>query len=57
MPLKDLVGLIQRRPDAQEKRKIVAAQEEVSFAVPFGNLPDLTKLSDYSVEILASQPA
>ena len=56
MSLKDLVGLIQQRPAAQEGGRILAAQEEVSFTVPFGNLPDLTKLSDYSVEILASQP-
>lgn len=56
MSLKDLVGLIQQRPAVQDRGRSVAAQEEVSFTVPFGNLPDLTKLSDYSVEILASQP-
>jgi len=35
----------------------IAAREEVTFTVPFGDLPELTQLSDYSVEILASQPA
>lgn len=57
LPLADLLGSIQRRPTSQEPAKIVAAREEVSFVVPFGNLPDLSKLSDYSVEVLASQPA
>lgn len=57
MSLGDLLGLIQRPPIAQQKERVIAAQEEVSFTVPFGDLPELTKLSDYSVEILASQPA
>ena len=57
MPLKQLLQLIQRPPAEKEHDATIAAQEEVSFTVPFGNLPELTKLSDYSVEILASQPA
>lgn len=57
MPLKVLVGLIQRPPITKEGARSIAAQEEVSFTVPFGDLPELTKLSDYSVEILASQPS
>lgn len=57
MSLGDLLGLIQRPPIAQQRERVIAVQEEVSFTVPFGDLPELTKLSDYSVEILASQPA
>lgn len=57
MPLKVLLGLIQHRPTAGERARIIAAKQEVPFTVPFGNLPDLTKLSDYSVEIVASQPS
>ena len=57
MSVKDLLGLIQRPPSSQQGERLVPAQEEVSFTVPFGDLPELTKLSDYSVEILASQPA
>ena len=57
MSLGDLLGLIQRPPIAQQRERVIAAQEEVSFTVPFGDLPELKKLSDYSVEILASQPA
>jgi hypothetical protein len=57
MPLKQLIQLIQRPPAEKEHVETIAAQQEVSFTVPFGNLPELTKLSDYSVEILASQPA
>ena len=57
LPLTELHNLIQRRPAAGEGDSIIAAQEEVSFAVPFGNLPELSNLSDYSVEILASQPS
>jgi hypothetical protein len=57
MPLEELLGLIQRPPTAQERTRSIAAKEEVSFTVPFGDLPELTKLSDYSVEILASQPS
>lgn len=57
MSLGDLLGLIQHPPTAQQRERVIAVQEEVSFTVPFGDLPELTKLSDYSVEILASQPA
>ena len=57
MSLGDLLGLIQRPPIAQQRERVIAVQEEVSFTIPFGDLPELTKLSDYSVEILASQPA
>jgi len=57
MPLKQLLGLIQRPPANKDQVQTIAAQAEVSFTVPFGDLPELTKLSDYSVEILASQPA
>ncbi len=57
MSLEELLGLIQRPPTAQERAQLIAAKAEVSFTVPFGDLPELTKLSDYSVEILASQPS
>ena len=57
LPLENLIGMIQQRPGAEKKAPLIAAQEEVSFTVPFGDLPELTKLSDYSVEILASQPS
>ena len=57
VPLKELLGLIQRPPVEQNQVRTIAAQEEVTFTVPFGDLPELTELSDYSVEILASQPA
>ncbi len=57
VPLEKLVGLIQRPPVKQDRVRTIAAREEVTFTVPFGDLPELTKLSDYSVEILASQPA
>jgi len=57
MPLQALLVLVQRRPTTEERARVIAAQEEVSFTVPFGNLPELTKLSDYSVEIIASQPS
>ena len=57
MPLEELLGFVQSQPTTKEKGRIIAAQEEISFTVPFGDLPELTELSDYSVEILASQPA
>jgi predicted Zn finger-like uncharacterized protein len=57
VPLKELLGLIQRPPVKQNQVRTIAAREEVTFTVPFGDLPELTELSDYSVEILASQPA
>jgi hypothetical protein len=55
-PLAALHKLIQQHPSTEKGERIVASHQEVSFAVPFGNLPELTSLSDYSVEILASQP-
>ena len=57
VPLQDLLDLIQQRPSAEKGPLLIAAQEELPFTVPFGDLPELTKLSDYSVEILASQPS
>ena len=57
VPLEELLGLIQRPPIKQDRVRTIAAREEVTFTVPFGDLPELTELSDYSVEILASQPA
>ena len=57
VPLEELLGLIQRPPVKQDRVQTIAAREEVTFTVPFGDLPELTELSDYSVEILASQPA
>ncbi len=56
LPLQDLIDLIQRPPTSEKGPPLIAAQEEILFTVPFGDLPELTKLSDYSVEILASQP-
>jgi predicted Zn finger-like uncharacterized protein len=55
LSLADLVGLTQQLPPTPEMRQEIAPGQEVSFIVPFGNLPDLNKLSDYSVEITASQ--
>ena len=57
VPLEELLGLIQRPPVKQDREQTIAAQQEVTFTVPFGDLPELATLSDYSVEILASQPA
>jgi predicted Zn finger-like uncharacterized protein len=53
LPLADQLGLIQQTP--QGPQIAVAPGQEVSFMVPFGDLPDVSKLSDYSVEIVASQ--
>jgi hypothetical protein len=53
LPLADQLGLIQQTP--QGPQVAIAAGQEVSFVVPFGDLPDISKLSDYSVEIVASQ--
>ena len=53
LPLADQLGLIQQTP--QGPQGAIAAGQEVSFMVPFGDLPELSKLSDYSVEIVASQ--
>lgn len=57
LPLAELHRLLQQSPGGQKSGQPVAPGQEVSFAVPFGNLPDLSRLSDYSVEILASRPA
>ena len=53
LPLADQLGLIQQTP--QGPQVAITAGQEVSFMVPFGDLPDISKLSDYSVEIVASQ--
>jgi hypothetical protein len=53
LSLADQLGLIQQTP--QGPQVAIAAGQEVSFMVPFGDLPDISKLSDYSVEIVASQ--
>jgi hypothetical protein len=53
LPLADQLGLIQQTP--QGPQVAITAGREVSFMVPFGDLPDISKLSDYSVEIVASQ--
>jgi len=53
LPLADQLGLIQQTP--QGPQVAIGAGQEVSFMVPFGDLPDISKLSDYSVEIVASQ--
>jgi predicted Zn finger-like uncharacterized protein len=53
LPLADQLGLIQQTP--QGPQVAITPGQEVSFVVPFGDLPDISKLSDYSVEIVASQ--
>jgi len=53
LALTDQLGLIQQTPHGAEAA--IGSRQEVAFIVPFGNLPDLNKLSDYSVEIVASQ--
>lgn len=53
LPLADQLGLIQQTP--QGPQVAIAAGHEVPFIVLFGDLPDISKLSDYSVEIVASQ--
>jgi predicted Zn finger-like uncharacterized protein len=53
LPLADQLGLIQQTP--QGPQAAIAAGQEVSFIVPFGDLPEIARLSDYSVEIVASQ--
>jgi hypothetical protein len=53
LPLADQLGLIQQTP--QGTQAAIAAGQEVSFIVPFGDLPEISTLSDYSVEIVASQ--
>lgn len=49
----DQLGLIQQTPQGAEAA--IRSGQEVPFIVPFGDLPELNKLSDYSVEIVASQ--
>ena len=57
MPLEKLLAVVQTQPAAKDRTQEIGSRQEVSFTVPFGDLPELTQLSDYSVEILASQPA
>jgi len=57
LPLEELVGLIQRPPIKQDRVQPIAAQKAVTFIVPFGDLPELTELSEYSVEIIESEPS
>jgi len=57
MPLEKLLAVVQTQPATKDRTQEIGSRQEVSFTVPFGDLPELTQLSDYSVEILASQPA
>jgi predicted Zn finger-like uncharacterized protein len=57
MTLDKLVTFVQSRPATKDQAQVIGSRQEISFTVPFGDLPELTRLSDYSVEILASQPA
>ncbi len=57
MTLDKLVAFVQSRPATKDQAQEIGSRQEVSFTVPFGDLPELKRLSDYSVEILASQPA
>jgi predicted Zn finger-like uncharacterized protein len=57
MTLDNLLAFVQSQPATGDQAQVIGARQEVSFTVPFGDLPELTQLSDYSVEILASQPA
>ncbi|MBW1980880.1 MAG: zinc-ribbon domain-containing protein [Deltaproteobacteria bacterium] len=57
LPLEDQRRLIQQPPAGNSQDEVVAPGSEIIFTVSFGNLPELSKLSDYSVEIVASQPA
>ena len=57
MPLESLLALVQSQPATKDQAQEIGSRQEVSFTVPFGDLPELTQLSDYSVEILSSQPA
>jgi predicted Zn finger-like uncharacterized protein len=57
MPLEKLLAYVQTQPATKDLTQEIGSRQEVSFTVPFGDLPELTQLSDYSVEILASQPA
>ena len=56
MTLDKLLAFVQSQPAAKDQAQVIGPRQEVSFTVPFGDLPELTQLSDYSVEILASQP-
>jgi predicted Zn finger-like uncharacterized protein len=53
LTLADQLGRIQQTPQGAEVA--IRPGQEVAFIVPFGDLPDLNKLGDYSVEIVASQ--
>jgi predicted Zn finger-like uncharacterized protein len=53
LALADQLGRIQQTPQGTEAA--IRSGQEVAFIVPFGDLPDLNKLGDYSVEIVASQ--
>jgi predicted Zn finger-like uncharacterized protein len=57
MTLDKLVAFVQSQPATKDQAQVIGSRQEVSFTVHFGELPELTMLSDYSVEILASQPA
>lgn len=57
MTLDKLLAFVQSQPATKDQAQVIGSRQEVSFTVPFGDLPELTQLSDYSVEILASQPA
>jgi predicted Zn finger-like uncharacterized protein len=57
MTLDKLLAFVQSQPATKDQTQVIGSRQEVSFTVPFGDLPELTQLSDYSVEILASQPA
>lgn len=57
MPLERLLAFVQSQPATKDQAQEIGSRQEVSFTVPFGDLPELTQLSDYSVEILSSQPA
>jgi predicted Zn finger-like uncharacterized protein len=57
MTLDKLLAFVQSQPASKDQAQVIGSRQEVSFTVPFGELPELTQLSDYSVEILASQPA
>ena len=57
VPLEKLLAIVQSQPATKDQAHEIGSRQEVSFTVPFGDLPELTQLSDYSVEILSSQPA
>jgi predicted Zn finger-like uncharacterized protein len=57
MTLDNLLAFVQSQPTTDDQAQVIGSRQEVSFTVPFGDLPEVTQLSDYSVEILASQPA